>query len=243
VGVDVEVVVPVYNEAHQVEGHITKLRAFLDDQFPYRALITVVDNASTDATLARVTALAATTPDLSVIHLDRKGRGGAIRTAWSASEAAVVAYMDVDLSTDLRALLPLVRPLLEGEKDLAIGSRRLPGSRVRRGAKRETISRAYLALARIGLGTRISDLQCGFKAMRADAARDLLPDVEDNEWFFDTELLVLAERRGLRIVEVPVTWVDDPDTRVRIFETAAKDIQGILRLRRRGGQHHGTKRR
>jgi glycosyltransferase involved in cell wall biosynthesis len=232
VGVDVEVVVPVYNEADQVEDHLRRLREFLDREVPFSALVTVVDNASTDDTWPVVARLAATISGLDTLHLDRKGRGGAIRQAWSRSGATVVAYMDVDLSTDLAALLPLVTPLLNNDYDMAIGSRRLPRSRVRRGARREAISRAYLAMAHAGLGTHISDLQCGFKAMRADAARVVLPDVEDNEWFFDTELLVTAERRGLRIAEIPVTWVDDPDTRVRIVETAMKDLRGIVRLRR-----------
>lgn len=192
-----------------------------------------MDNASTDDTFAIVSDLAASTPGIAALHLDRKGRGGAIRRAWSSSDATVVAYMDVDLSTDLAALAPLVEPLLRDEYDLAVGSRRLPGSQVSRGTRREVISRGYLAIAHLALGTRITDLQCGFKAMRTKAARDLLPDVVDDEWFFDTELLVLAERRGLRITEVPVTWVDDPDTRVRIMRTAWKDLRGVARLRGR----------
>lgn len=230
--VDVEIAVPVYNEADQLENHVLRLRRFLDSQVPFTSQVKVVDNASTDETWAILERVAATVPGVSAVHLDRKGRGGAIRTAWSASQAAVVSYMDVDLSTDLTALLPLVRPLLDGDGDIAIGSRRLPGSAVHRGFRRETISRGYLMLARRLLCTKISDLQCGFKAMRVEVAKALLPEIQDDEWFFDTELLVQAERLGLRIIEIPVTWVDDPDTRVRIVETAIKDLQGILRLRR-----------
>ena len=140
------------------------------------------------------------------------GRGRALRTAWSSSRASVLAYTDVDVSTDLDALLPLVAPLVSGHSDLAIGSRLASTARVVRGPKRELVSRAYNALVRAALRAGFTDAQCGFKAVRADVARRLLPLVEDDGWFFDTELLVAAERSGLRIHEVPVDWVDDPDT-------------------------------
>jgi putative flippase GtrA len=144
----------------------------------------------------------------------------------------VLVYMDVDLSTDLAALLPLVAPLISGHSDLAIGTRLARNSRVVRGAKREIISRSYNLLLRGALATRLSDAQCGFKAIRADVAAKLLPLVEDTGWFFDTELLVLAERSGLRIAEVPVDWVDDPDSRVDIVKTAKADLAGIWRMLR-----------
>jgi len=167
---------------------------------------------------------------VAAMHLPRKGRGYALRAAWSTSDAPVVAYMDVDLSTSLSALLPLVAPLLSGHRDVTIGSRLAPGAHVVRGAKRELISRAYNLLLKLTLHGRFSDAQCGFKALRRDAAMKLLPLVEDNEWFFDTELLVTAERLGLRIGEVPVDWVDDPDSRVQIASTAMDDLRGIWRM-------------
>jgi putative flippase GtrA len=162
--------------------------------------------------------------------LERKGRGRALRTAWSASDARVVAYMDVDLSTDLRALLPLVAPLLSGHSDVAIGTRLAHGARVVRGPKRELISRGYNAILHTVLRARFSDAQCGFKAVRREALGVLLDDVKDDGWFFDTELLVLAQRRGLRIHEVPVDWIDDPDSRVDIVSTALTDLRGVARL-------------
>src|SRR6185503_9457236 len=180
--------------------------------FPLSWRITIVDNASTDATWATAGALAATVPGVRAIHLDRTGRGLALRSAWLASDARIVAYMDVDLSTDLGALLPLVAPLVSGHSDVAIGSRLARGSRVVRGAKREFISRSYNLILRGTLSARFTDAQCGFKAIRSDVAERLLPMVEDTGWFFDTEMLVLAERAGLRIHEVPVDWVDDPDS-------------------------------
>ncbi len=230
VPVDVEIVVPVYNEAAQLDERVRELRRFLDDSFPFRALVTVVDNASTDDTARVATELAASLKGVAAMHLSRKGRGFALRSAWSTSQAPVVAYMDVDLSTALPALLPLVAPLLSGHRDVAIGSRLAPGAHVVRGPKRELISRAYNLLLKLTLRGRFSDAQCGFKALRRDAAERLLPLVQDNEWFFDTELLVTAERLGLRIGEVPVDWVDDPDSRVDIVATAAADLRGVGRL-------------
>ena len=159
--------------------------------------------------------LARELPGVDVLRLERKGRGRALRAAWSASRARVVCYMDVDLSTDLRGLLPLVAPLLSGHTDLAIGTRLAHGSRVVRGPKREFISRSYNRILRTVLRARFTDAQCGFKAVRRDVLDQLMDDVRDDGWFFDTELLVLAQRRGLRIHEVPVDWVDDPDSRVR----------------------------
>jgi putative flippase GtrA len=175
-------------------------------------------------------ALAEDLEGVEFLYLNRKGRGRALREVWSHSEADVVCYMDVDLSTDLRALLPLIAPLVSGHSDLAIGTRLAPGARVVRGRKRELISRAYNRLLHAAFSARFTDAQCGFKALRGDVARELLLEVEDDGWFFDTELLVLAQRRGLRIHEVPVDWVDDPDSRVDIARTALEDLRGIARL-------------
>ena len=228
----VDIVVPVYNEAVALESSVRRLDAYLSEHLPFSFRITVVDNASTDGTWALAEALADELTSVRAVHLPMKGRGRALREAWSASDALVLAYMDVDLSTDLAALLPLVAPLVTGHSDLAIGTRLARGSRIVRGPKRELISRCYNAIVRTTLRTRFTDAQCGFKAIRADVARAILPLVEDQAWFFDTELLVLAERSGLRIHEVPVDWIDDPDSRVNIVDTAMKDLQGVMRLGR-----------
>ena len=227
---DVDIVVPVYNEEGQLEASITALRTFLDTSFPFDATVVVADNASTDGTWRIASQLAATLDGVTAIHLDRKGRGRALRAAWSASTAAVVAYMDVDLATGLDALLPLIAPLLSGHSDLAIGTRLGPGAHVVRGARREFISRGYNLLLRSALRSSCTDAQCGFKAMRRQAAMELLPLVEDQEWFFDTEVLVTAQRIGLRIHEVPVDWVDDTDSRVEVLHTALTDLRGVWRL-------------
>ncbi len=225
-----DVVVPVYDEERDLAPCVRRLHAHLTAHFPYSFRITVADNASVDGTLAVARGLAAELEGVEVVHLDEKGRGRALRAVWSASDAAVLAYMDVDLSTDLNALLPLVAPLISGHSDLAIGSRLAPASRVVRGAKREFISRCYNVILKGALRARFSDAQCGFKAIRRDVAVRLLPLVEDTGWFFDTELLVLAERSGLRIHEVPVDWVDDPDSRVDVVSTAVADLRGVARV-------------
>jgi putative flippase GtrA len=227
-----DLVIPVYNEEDDLEPCVRRLHDYLRTSFPYGFRLTIADNASTDATLRIARRLSVELPDVTVVHLDQRGRGRALRTAWLASDAAVLAYTDVDLSTDLNALLPLVAPLITGHSDLALGTRLARGSRVVRGRKRELISRSYNLLLRGTLATRFSDAQCGFKAIRADVARRLLPLVEDTGWFFDTELLVLAERVGLRMHEVPVDWVDDPDSRVDIVSTAVADLRGIVRVGR-----------
>nr|WP_098456440.1 bifunctional glycosyltransferase family 2/GtrA family protein [Sanguibacter antarcticus] len=227
-----DLVIPVYNEAAGLEDSVRAVCAYLTRELPFSARVTIADNASTDGTLAVAERLAAELPQVKVVHLDAKGRGRALATVWSTSDAQVLAYCDVDLSTDLSALLPLVAPLVSGHSHVAIGTRLARSSRVVRGTKREFISRSYNFLLRTSLAARFSDAQCGFKAIRADAARELLPLVQDTGWFFDTELLVLAERAGLRIHEVPVDWVDDPDSRVDIVATAMADLRGVGRVGR-----------
>ncbi|MEU1301789.1 glycosyltransferase [Streptomyces shenzhenensis] len=227
-----DVVIPVYNEEKDLGPCVLRLHEHLTRTFPYAFRITIADNASTDSTPQVAAGLAARLPEVVDFRLEQKGRGRALRAVWSASDAPVLAYMDVDLSTDLNALLPLVAPLISGHSDLAIGSRLSRSSRVVRGAKREFISRSYNLILRGSLQARFSDAQCGFKAIRRDVAQALLPLVEDTGWFFDTEMLVLAERAGLRIHEVPVDWVDDPDSTVHIVRTATDDLKGVWRVGR-----------
>ncbi|MDQ2816139.1 MAG: glycosyltransferase [Actinomycetota bacterium] len=226
----VDVVVPVRNEERDLAPGIRRLVSYLRRSFPFTARVTIADNGSTDGTWAIANGLACELAEVRAIRIDLPGRGRALRAIWSESDADVLAYMDVDLSTDLNALLPLVAPLLSGHSDLAIGTRLARSSRVIRGPKRELISRSYNMLLRTCMGARFSDAQCGFKAIRREPARVLLPLTQDTGWFFDTELLVLAERAGLRIHEIPVDWVDDLDSRVDILATAWGDLRGMARL-------------
>lgn len=228
----VDVVIPVHNEQEGIEASLRRLDAHLAQTLPFDYRITVADNASTDETVAIAERVAREVPGIAVVHLEEKGRGRALRAVWAASDAPVLAYMDVDLSTDLSAFGPLIAPLLSGHSDLAIGTRLGRGARVVRGAQREFISRGYNLILHGSLGTRFSDAQCGFKAIRKDVADQLLPLTVDNSWFFDTELLVLAEQCGLRVAEVPVDWTDDPRSSVAVARTAADDLAGIWRIGR-----------
>jgi hypothetical protein len=231
-GVLIEVVVPVHNEQHVLEASIWRLHGYLAASFPFGFRITIADNASTDATWLLARRLAEQLPSVRAVHVARKGRGRALRQVWSASDADVVAYMDVDLSTGLQALLPLVAPLQSGHSDQAIGTRLARGAAVVRGPRRELVSRCYNLLLRTTMRAGFSDAQCGFKAGRTEVVQALLPAVEDEAWFFDTELLLLAQRNGLRIHEVPVDWVEDPDSRVDVVKTALDDLRGMARVAR-----------
>ena len=230
---ELEVVVPVYNEERTLALSIRRLHRYLSElraaalADPYRRQCQHRRDPG-DRRVAREHV--ERSREVSVLRLEQKGRGRALRAAWSQSTARVVAYMDVDLSTDLRALLPLVSPLLSGHSEVAIGTRLAAGSRTTRGPKREFISRAYNQLLRGALRASFSDAQCGFKAVRADVLPELLGAVHDQGWFFDTELLIAAQRRGMRIHEVAVDWVDDPDSRVDIVATALTDLRGVARL-------------
>ena len=236
----VEIVVPVFDEEPTLRANIELLLAYLRREFPFTFGIVIADNASTDGTWTIARELEAAHSEVSALHVPRKGRGLALRTAWLSSHADVVSYMDVDLSTNLTSFLPLVAPLLSGHSELAIGTRLGHGAHVRRQLKREVLSRGYNALIHAGFRATFSDAQCGFKAVRADVARRLLPLVADDGWFFDTELLLLAERNGMRIHEVPVDWIEDLDSRVDVPATVAGDLKGLWRMRRSFWRGEGT---
>jgi ubiquinone/menaquinone biosynthesis C-methylase UbiE/glycosyltransferase involved in cell wall biosynthesis len=226
----VDITIPVLNEEGSLVSSLTTLAAYLDTQCPYDWCVTVADNGSTDETFQLATAFAAVNPRTRVIRLEERGRGRALKQAWSTSTAEVVAYMDADLSTGLASLRPLLDPIVDGRCEVSIGSRLTPGAEIARSLRREVISRIYNLIARGFLHYGIVDAQCGFKAIRSSLARDLIPKIEDNGWFFDTELLALAHRSGARINEVPVRWVEDHNSRVKIVKTATDDLKGIWRI-------------
>jgi glycosyltransferase involved in cell wall biosynthesis len=237
----VDVAIPVYNEEQELERNVLRLRQFLLEHTDYDWRIVVADNASRDRTLAIAQDLAVRYPgQVGYVHLDQKGRGRALRKAWTESDADVVSYMDVDLSTDLSAFAPLIDSLTTGEYDVAIGSRLKRGSQVERGLKREVISRIYNLMIKLMFWSKFSDAQCGFKAVTRRAVREIVPLIKDQAWFFDSELLLLAERMGYKIFEVPVKWRDDPDSRVKIANTAWEDIKGLFRVRFSNVGRHST---
>jgi glycosyltransferase involved in cell wall biosynthesis len=230
--VRVDAVIPVYNEERDLERSVEKLRQFMLGNVDYDWRIVVADNASRDGTLEIAKTLAERYPgQVTYIHLDQKGRGRALRRAWTESDADIVSYMDVDLSTDLSAFKPLIDSLIGSEYDVAIGSRLKKGSQVQRGPKREVISRIYNLMIKLMFWNRFSDAQCGFKAATRRAVQEIVPLIQDQAWFFDSELLLLAERMGYKVFEVPVKWRDDPDSRVKIASTAWEDIKGLVRVR------------
>lgn len=230
--ITVDVVIPVLNEQAALRHSVEALRDFLLTQCPYTWRIVVADNGSKDATPQICAELKQQYPEeFDFIRLEQRGRGRALRTAWSQSTADVITYMDVDLSTNLRALPPMLAALIHSDYDLATGSRLMHGAIVTRQWKREFISRAYNRLIRLLFWHRFRDAQCGFKGATRRAIEHLLPQVVDQEWFFDTELLLKGERQGYRIFELPVEWIEDLDTRVNIIKTATDDIKGLLRVR------------
>ncbi|NWG13213.1 MAG: glycosyltransferase family 2 protein [Acidobacteria bacterium] len=222
--------IPVYNEEQALRPCVERLRAFLEEDFRHDWRIIVANNGSTDGTVEAASRLAAEDERVRLLNLSRKGRGLALRTAWSQSTADIVSYMDVDLSTNLRYFPLLVEGLCCGY-DVAVGSRLMQASMVARRLKREILSRGFNLLIRLLFWTRFTDAQCGFKALRGEAARLLLPHVVNNGWFFDAELLILAEKNGFRIFEAPVEWMEDLDSRVNLWGTAVEDVKGLLRMR------------
>jgi glycosyltransferase involved in cell wall biosynthesis len=228
----VDLVIPVLNEAHVLERSVATVREFLRANLPYPWQVVIVDNGSTDGTDEVARKLVRQFPDdVRFLQLRERGRGRALRYAWAQSQASVVAYTDVDLSTELAALPKLVKGILVDGYDLGTGSRLLPTSRTVRSWKREIISRAYNVIVRLVLRTSFSDAQCGFKVLSRRVVQDIVPEVEDQAWFFDTELLVLAEKRGYRLQDLAVEWIEDDDSRVKIVRTAWEDLKGVARLR------------
>jgi len=227
---NIAVVIPVYNEEKVLPESIAKLRDFLSQNLRHQWHIVIADNASKDKTWEIAQFLAKQYPDVTPFHLDEKGRGRALRKVWLESKADIVSYMDVDLSTGLDAFPKLVQAIIDGS-DIAIGSRLKRGAKTTRGLKREFTSRCYNLIIKMMFFTTLSDAQCGFKAVSRDCAQKILPLTKNNEWFFDTEMLLLSMKNGYKIAEIPVTWVDDPGTTVNIKKTVIEDLKGLARLR------------
>jgi glycosyltransferase involved in cell wall biosynthesis len=228
----VEIIIPVYNEERVLAESVGTLRDWCGANLPWSWRVVVADNASTDRTLEVANELSLADPDtVGFIHLDQKGRGRALKRAWLASSADAMCYMDVDLSTDLAMVLPLLRAVTEEGYDIAYGSRLTRESDIERSWKREINSRGYNTLIKLLFWTKFSDAQCGFKSITREAAHALLPHVENPEWFFDTEMLIRGEKSGYRVKEIPVRWVEDKDTRVRFPQDIIKMGRELVRLR------------
>ena len=227
------VVIPAFNEETLLERSVARLHGYLSLVRRFEFEIVIADNGSTDRTPAIADSLGRKYSGVRARHLHSKGRGGALKTVWSESQADILSYMDADLSSDLAAFPALISPLADGQFDLATGSRLLDPKRTTRCFHREVTSRGYNLLVRVMLGARFSDAQCGFKAITREAAQQLLPMVEDRGWFFDTELLAIAEKLGYRLWDLPVCWVENRASHVKIIRTAVDDVRGLIRLRRK----------
>jgi glycosyltransferase involved in cell wall biosynthesis len=228
----VNITIPVFSEEARLPGSLPRVHRFLTEHCRFKFEVVIADNASTDQTLQIARSFSQAYEAVRVVHLDQKGRGRALKKVWLESAADILSYMDVDLSTDLSAFSPLIKALISGGFDLATGSRLLANAQVTRSWTREAVSRSYNLLVKAFFGTRFSDAQCGFKAITKPAAQELLPLIENAGWFFDTELLTVAEKLGYRICDVPVRWVEDTDSRVKVLTTAVADLQGLIRLKR-----------
>ena len=226
----VDIVVPVYNEEKILEKSISTLTDFLKKNFKHDWQIIIADNASIDKTLEVAKAITKKYPKVRFIHLDQKGRGRALRKAWTESKADIVSYMDVDLSTDLTFFPLMIDSLLQGY-DVATGSRLMKGAEIKRSFKRELLSRGYNLLVRAILGVNYKDSQCGFKAVTREIVNKVVPEIKDNAWFFDSELLFRAHKKGYKIKEIPVKWIEDEDSRVRIVSTVSNYLKSIAVLR------------
>ena len=228
----VDIVIPVLNEEYSLPRCLERLMEFLQNNLKYDWRITIADNGSTDRTFEIANKYQQASPErIGVIHLTQRGRGRALKKAWMESDAQVVSYMDVDLSTDLESFPTLIEAIVDEKNQIAWGSRLSMESMTKRSFKRELISRSYNILIRMIMRTHFKDAQCGFKALSCHTARAIIPKIKDNEWFFDTELLIVAEKNGLKGKEIPVGWTEDPDSRVKVFRTALQDIKGLMRLR------------
>ena len=226
----VDISIPVYNEEDVLPCTIASLTEFLDSNLSNPWQVTIADNASTDSTQAVSEMLARQHPGINYLRIPQKGRGRALRTAWLDSVADIVSYMDADLSTDL-SHFPQLIAALESGSHIAVGSRLSKDSQVIRGFKREFISRGYNLLINSMFFTGLPDAQCGFKALTRATAEAIVPSIKNNNWFFDTEMLVIAAKRGFNIASVPVKWTDDPTSTVNVVSTAQEDLKGLLRLR------------
>jgi glycosyltransferase involved in cell wall biosynthesis len=228
----VDVIIPVYNEEKALAKSVRTLHGFLSKNFSdYDWKIIIADNASKDSTLDVAKDLSAKMKKVGYIHLDQKGRGRALRKAWTESNADIVSYMDVDLSTDINAFPKMIEGMLAKGYNVATGTRLTKKSRTKRRFYREFLSRGYNYIVRTILWIKYSDAQCGFKAATRKAVRDIVPLIQDNEWFFDTELMTLAEKYDYGIYEIPVTWIEDTDSRVRIAKTVYQYLRDVTRLR------------
>ncbi|MHA1696365.1 MAG: dolichyl-phosphate beta-glucosyltransferase [Candidatus Helarchaeota archaeon] len=230
--IKLEIDLPVFNEEKILEESVEKLRNFLHSNMnEYNFKIVIIDNGSNDKTPQICKNLKTKHSDVDFLHLKKKGRGRALRTAWENSGAQICSYMDIDLSTDLKSFPSLISSIAKDGYDVSTGSRLIKGAQIKRSLKREILSRGYVFLLKRFLGISFSDAQCGFKAINKKTINKVMPHILDQEWFFDSELLFKSQRWGYKIKEIPVKWIEDPDSKVKIYKTIKNYLMSLLRLK------------
>jgi glycosyltransferase involved in cell wall biosynthesis len=224
------VVIPVYNEEEQLEWSVEKVLKVCKSNYNNFQIL-IADNASTDKTLNIAKKLSKKHKEVTCIHLDQKGRGRALKRSWTTTDADIMCYMDVDLSTDLKYLKPLTDTIEEGY-DISFGTRHQKDSKLERSVKRDILSKGYNYLLKVFLNFPYNDAQCGFKAINKQVAKELVPGIENNEWFFDTELLIKGLHFGYRLKPIPVEWIEDKGSTVKIKKTVENYLRNIFRVRK-----------
>jgi glycosyltransferase involved in cell wall biosynthesis len=226
----VSIALPAYNEADKIEEAVNSIMKTLDGSSDQYEIIIAEDGCS-DETPQIAARLAEDNGNVIHMHSDtRLGRGEALTRAFKTSSGSILAYLDVDLATEMTHLRELIDAICIEGYDFATGSRMLPESEVKRSKKRNLMSSVFNALVRLMLGSKLRDHQCGFKAFRRESLFDILQHVESKHWFWDTETLVHAQLRGYRVKEIPVKWRSDGETKVATFKDTYRMISNILRL-------------
>lgn len=229
------IAVPAYNEGKIIEANILKLAEFAGQKIKDEWVVVVADNASLDNTAEIVKRMALKFLPIKYLFVPEKGKGHAIKAAWESELADIYIFMDADLSTDISALPELIEKIKAGN-DLAVGSRYLADSKVTRSIWRIIFSRFYFFILKMLIGLKSSDAPCGFKAINSKTKDIILPQVENLEWFFDSELLILSEKNNFLISEVPVVWRDiresNDKSRVNPFVVGWDYLKEVIRLKK-----------
>jgi glycosyltransferase involved in cell wall biosynthesis len=226
----VDVGLPVFNEEAALRRSVELLHGYLESSATFRWRIVVIDNGSTDRTAALAMELGRELDGVELLQLGSRGKGRALRRLIETSEADIVSYMDIDLSTNLVYHGLLIEGIRCGY-DICFGTRLMQGSLTRRSLRREIVSRVFNRLVQLAFGAKFSDASCGFKAFRRDTVKALLPLIGSDSWCFDVELLLVAERNGMRLFEIPVEWIEGGQSKVELPKVTAEYLRELLRIR------------
>ncbi|MFA6514085.1 MAG: glycosyltransferase [Patescibacteria group bacterium] len=233
----VDFCLPIRNEAEVIENNLLQLISCLNTiklDFDWK-IIGVINGSSDDSALIVESVKNSFFDKLDLINIERPGKGGAIKLCWRRSDAEVLVFMDADLAVSLEAVERLVRPVLKKEADLVISSRFISGASAQRSLQRGIISKSYAFLSRLMLNHKVQDIQCGFKVISSAAFKKIEKFLVDDDWFFDTELVVLAGIAKLKVLEIAVTWRENrastKKSKIRIFSDSFQFIKKLVLFR------------